>query len=246
MANFEINAAMVDVPVKGGAFKAYRTVPEGAGPQPGVIVVHDFRGLSDHTRDITERITKAGYLGLAVDLFSRSEKLADPNDMQALWDRMMNLSDADAVEDLMAAERYLHGIPQVAARRVGVIGFCMGGLYAYLLACSDDMVHAAVDFYGSVIYESTSPAKPISPIERASNLRCPLLGFFGEEDAMIPVEHARQFEERLGREEKEFEIHTYPDCGHAFFNDTRDSYHAPAAEDAWDKTLRFFTKHLRF
>jgi carboxymethylenebutenolidase len=241
----DLDEAMVDVPVRGGAFRAFRALPRGAGPQPGVIVVHDFRGLADHTQDVASRLARAGYVALAVDLFSRSEVSPDPADLEALFQRMMQLPDDAAVDDLVAAERYLHGLPQVAARGVGAIGFCMGGLYAYLLGCQDEMVRAVVDFYGAIVYETTTPAKPISPIERASNLKCPLLGIFGEQDEMIPMEQVRQLEERLRREEKDFEIQTYPGCGHAFFNDTRESYREEAARDAWEKTLTFFARHLR-
>ncbi|MFQ5459135.1 MAG: dienelactone hydrolase family protein [Myxococcota bacterium] len=246
MPEFEVEDALVDVPVKGGAYKAYRAVPRGGGPQPGVIVIPDFRGLADHPNDIARRLAKAGYVALAVDLFSRSEPLADPNDMAALFDRMQKLSDRKAVEDLQAAERYLHGLSQVGARHVGVIGFCMGGLYALLLACASETLHAAVDFYGMLRYAQTTPEKPLSPVERTPGLRCPLLGLYGEEDELIPLAHVRELEERLGKEGKNFEIHTYAGCGHAFFNDTRpDAYRPVAARDAWEKTIRFFAENLR-
>lgn len=245
MADFAIEDAMVDVPVKGGSYKAYRTIPQGGGSQPGVIVIHDFRGLADHTRDIARRLAKAGYVALAVDLFSRSEKLSDPDDMTALFDRMQNLPDRQALSDLMAAEHYLHALAQVGARRVGVIGFCMGGLYAHLAGCDNEMIHAVVDFYGMLRYAQTTPAKPVSPIDLASNLKCPLIGFFGENDELIPLADVREFEARLGKEGKSFEIHVYPGCGHAFFNDTRETYRPEAAQDAWGKTIRFLAQHLR-
>ncbi len=246
MAEFEIDSAMVDVPVKGGAYKAYRAIPKGAGPQPGVIVIHDFRGLADHTKDIAGRLAKAGYVALAVDLFSRSPKIADPNDLDAFFSRMNKLPDQQAVDDLVAARRYLHGIPQVGGRRVGVIGFCMGGLYAFLLGCADDMVSAVADFYGMLVYGQTSPEKPLSPIERAENLRCPLLGLFGDQDGFIPIEQIRELEARLEKAGKTHDIHVYEGCGHAFFNDTRpDAYRPDAACDAWAKTTEFFARRLR-
>lgn len=245
MPDFEIDSAMIDVPVKGGAYKACRVLPRGAGVQPGIIVIHDFRGLRDHTRDIAQRLAKEGYVALAVDLFSRSEKLSDPDDMLALFERMQKLSDAQAVDDLNAAERYLHGLPQVGARRVGVIGFCMGGLYALLSGCANEMLYAVVDFYGMLRYDRTTPEKPVSPVELTSGLNCPLLGLYGEDDEIIPVAHVQEFRKRLKKEGKNFEIHVYPGCGHAFFNDTRETYRSEAARDAWEKTIRFFAAHLR-
>jgi len=245
MARFEIEEAMVDVPVKGGAFRAYRAIPKGAGSQPGVVVIHEFYGLNDHIKDVTHRLAREGYVALGVDLFSRSEASPDPSDTQALYRRMLKLSDEEAVEDLVAAEHYLHALPQVGVRRVGAIGFCMGGLCAYLLGCRDEMVRAVVDFYGTIRYPSTTPAKPISPIALAPKLNCALLGIFGAADGVVPVEDVHAFEERLKAEGKEFEIHVYSGCGHAFFNDTREHYQADAAKDAWDRVIRFFAKHLR-
>jgi carboxymethylenebutenolidase len=245
MPDFDIDDAIVDVPVKGGSYKAYRAIPQGGGSQPGVIVIHDFRGLADHTKDIARRLAKAGYVALAVDLFSRVAKLSDPNDMAALFERMQKLPDQQAVSDLRAAEHYLHALAQVGARRVGVIGFCMGGLYAYLAGCDNEMLHAVVDFYGMIHYERTTPAKPVSPVALAPNLKCPLLAFFGEEDELISPAQVAEFRERLEKEGKAFDIHLYPGCGHAFFNDTRDTYRPEAAKDAWEKTIRFLAKQLR-
>ena len=245
MVAFEIDETMVDVPVKGGSFRAFRALPKGGVPQPGIIVIHEFHGLNDHIKDVTRRFAREGYVGLGVDLFSRAEDQPDPTDVQALFRRMQMLPDDQAIEDLVAAENYLHSIPQVGARRVGAVGFCMGGLYAYLLGCADDMVRAVADFYGAIVYPTTSPLKPISPIEKADNLHCPLLGVFGAEDPVIPVEQVREFEDRLRALGKDFEIHVYPGCGHAFFNDTRETYRPEAAKDAWAKTLRFLAKYLR-
>ncbi len=241
----ELDEARVDVPVKGGAYPAFRALPRAAGAQPGLIVIHDLCGPGDFVAEVARRLARAGYAALAVDLFSRSMDRPDPSDLEALERRMMRLADDAAVEDLMAAERYLHGLSQVAARGVGALGFGMGGLYAYLLGCQDEMVRAVVDFYGAIVYERTTPEKPISPIERAPNLRCPLLCFFGEDDTEIPVDHVRRLEKRLRRERKEFESRVYPGCGHGFFDETRESYQAEAAGDAWEKTLAFLARHLR-
>ena len=180
-----------------------------------------------------------------MDLFSRSEKLSDPDDMIALFERMQKLPDEEAVDDLNAAERYLHGLPQVGARRVGVIGFCMGGLYALLLGCANEMLRAVVDFYGMLRYDRATPEKPVSPVELTSGLKCPLLGLFGEDDEIVPVAHVQEFQKRLKKEGKNFEVHLYQGCGHAFFNDTRDTYRPEAARDAWEKTISFFAAHLR-
>jgi carboxymethylenebutenolidase len=245
MASFEIDETMVDVPVAGGSFRAFRAIPKGAGAQPGVIVVHEFHGLNGHIRDVTRRLAREGYVSLGVDLFSRAEDQPDPTDTQALFRRMQKLPDEEAVEDLVAAENYLHSIPQVGARRVGAIGFSLGGTYTYLLGCADTMVRAVAVFYGTLVYATTNPLKPISPAEKADNLHCALLGLFGAEDPVIPVEQVREFEERLRGLGKDFEIHVYPGCGHAFFNDTRENYRPEAARDAWAKTIRFLAKHLR-
>ena len=155
-----------------------------------------------------------------------------------------SIPDRRMVADLEAGLTYLK-TPQLNAGRVGSVGFCMGGLYSYLLATHSTQLAAAVDFYGRIIYAEKTDNKPESPIDLAPQLKCPLLCNYGETDASIPVAHVEQLRERLQLARQPWKINIYPGAGHAFFNDTRPSFQKEAATDAWNEMLAFFKKHLQ-
>ena len=121
----------------------------GAGSHPGVVMIHDVWGLTDHTRDLARRLAAEGFGVLALDLYRREPpaKIEDPG----RWIR--ELSDPEVLTDIQAGVDYLAGEPPTAGRRVGVTGFCMGGMYALLAACGCRGLSAAVPFYGMLSYE---------------------------------------------------------------------------------------------
>jgi carboxymethylenebutenolidase len=121
----------------------------------------------------------------------------------------------------------------------------MGGQYALLAACVVPGLAACVSWYGMLRYAEKDARKPASPLDLAPELGCPYLGLFGEEDAIIPRADVEELRAILAREEKRFEIVTYPGAGHAFFNDTRaDAYRPEAARDAWGRAVSFLRRHL--
>jgi carboxymethylenebutenolidase len=212
-------------------------------PKAAIIIIHEIWGLSAHIRDVARRFARQGYIALAPDLYTRqgTPKL-DINDRTALMAFVASLSDPQIVGDLQAAIAYLS---EQGIAKVGSIGFCMGGLYSYLLACQSKKLSAAVDFYGRITYAETSANKPVSPLELAPQLKCPLLCNFGETDASIPQSDVAKLRSALAGSTPDWKINVYPGAGHAFFNDTRPSYNAAAANDAGTETLRFFREHLK-
>jgi carboxymethylenebutenolidase len=210
---------------------------------PAIVVVHDVRGLTDHYRDIADRFAREGFFALAVDLYSR-EGMPDLPDMQAVFSWMRQLDDRRVLKDIDAAVRFLGSRPEVRNRSIGIVGFCMGGQYALMAACSGPNLAACVSFYG-MLRSERSPAKPQSPLELAPDLSCPYLGLFGEDDALIPRLDIKELESSLRRAGKSFQTKVYPGAGHAFFNDTRpDTYRPDAARDAWTRALAFFRNSL--
>ena len=120
------------------------------------------------------------------------------------------------------------------ADRIGITGFCMGGRVAYLAACElADKIKASVPFYGGGI-----------PVEKTAKLECPVLAFFGEKDAFIPLESVEQLKAEARRHRKAVEVVVYPGAGHGFFCNERASYQKAAAEDAWARLKQFFATHL--
>ena len=220
------------------------------GPQPGVVMIHDVWGLSDHTRDLARRLAGEGYSVLALDLYRREQevKIEDPG----AW--MRALSDPQVLSDVQAAQEYLSEHPSVATQRIGVTGFCMGGSYAILAAAGCTGLSASVAFYGLLSHEhgllhgesGPDPAlKPRQPLDAVADLRCPLQAVYGDQDEFVPMSDVEDLRKRLEKVPQHGEVKLYPGCGHAFLNDTREGAYRPReAEDAWVEMLGFFREHL--
>ena len=166
--------------------------------------------------------------------------------MAAVFRWMRALPDRRVLADLAAAVECLAGRSEVRADAIGITGFCMGGQYALMAACTVERLAACVSWYGMLRYAETDDIKPASPLDLAPGLVCPYLGLFGADDAIIPVADVATLGSILTRAEKAFELHVYPGAGHAFFNETRpDAYRPEIAADAWRRALGFLRRHLQ-
>ena len=209
-------------------------IPSGEGPFPAIIVIHENRGLNDHTRDLARRFAAEGYVALAPDLLSRKGGTAAATSPDHARELIGEISWDDAIEDLLAAHRYLEQLPESRGQKVGSIGFCWGGARSFLLATADSDLAACVVFYG------TPPAA-----EQLDKIQCPVMGVYGELDQRV-TSTVESTARALKEKGKSFEYTIYPGAQHAFFNDTRqERYHEESALDAWQRTLTFFDKHLQ-
>lgn len=213
------------------AVSAYLVKPEGAGPFPAVVVIHEWWGLNDQVREEARELAGEGYVALAVDLYRG--RVATTSDEAHELSR--GLPEDRARRDLLAAFAYLAARKDVRAKSIGSIGWCMGGGYSLQLALAEPRLAAAVIYYGRLAADEATLAK----------LRAPVLGLFGEDDRGIPAASVREFEAALKKLGKPASIHLYAGAGHAFANETRPSYRKEAAEDAWAKTLAFFAENLK-
>ena len=228
----------------GDVLKAYFATPEGAGSHPGLVLIPDVRGLGEHYRDVARRFAAEGFSTIAVDLYSR-EGAPALHDMAGVFAWMRALPDARVLGDVGAAVRFLAARRDVRAGAVGVTGFCMGGQYALMAACAVDGIAACVSWYGMLRYAEKTDVKPSSPLDLAPRLRCPYIGFFGADDALIPTADVDELRAILERIHAPLEIHVYHSAGHAFFNDVRaDAYRPAAAADSWKRAIEFFHQHL--
>lgn len=219
-------------------------------PCPGVVMIHDVWGLSDHTRDLAQRLSAEGFAVLAVDLYHRLDAVEIGN--PGAW--MRSLSDPQALADVQASVDLLAAHPACAGRRIGVTGFCMGGMYALLAACGCRGISACVPFYGllshehGILHDEAGPdpaRKPRAPLDAVGDLGCPLLCFFGEDDEFIPLADVRLLEERLRGGAQPAEVVVYPGCGHAFMNDRRpEAYRPETARRAWRRMVDFLGQRL--
>jgi carboxymethylenebutenolidase len=205
--------------------------PSGKGP--GVIVIQEWWGLTDHIADIADRLAAEGFVALAPDLYGG--KVAHDADEAAQL--MTELPVDRAARDLSGAVEFLLGHEAVTSSQVGAIGFCMGGGFVLMLAAQQgDKVAAAVPFYG------VGPAVP----DQYSGLTAAVQGHYGEQDGFYPVDQARAQEEQIRRESgAEVEFFYYP-AGHAFHNDHNHmgTYDPENAKLAWQRAVDFLRAKL--
>lgn len=212
--------------LKGGGYAA---LPDGDGPYPGVVVIHEAYGLNDKIKEITRRFADNGYATLAIDLFSdRNRAICMTRYMAGMLIGSVNRA---GISDLRAGLTLLAAMPEVDPQRIGAIGFCMGGGFAVAWACTDDRLKAIAPFYAA------NP-RPIDAVKRS----CPVVGSYPEKDFSAGA--GRVLDEALDKYEIEHDIKIYPGARHSFFNDQGRAYDKAAAEDSWARVTSFFGKHL--
>ncbi len=235
-------SSTVEFPGNGQALSGFLSQPVEEGVYPGIIVIQEWSGLLDHIKEVCMRLARQGYVTLAPDLFhGRIGRSVEQNQQLS-----GGLDDGGALRDLDASLAYLQGLPMVTKDRIGSVGFCMGGRLSLLFTENNQALRAGAVFYGGVFNREITEAKPKHPFDLLANIRCPLLGIYGEADASIPMDHVAKLREALTAGNKVFEIYTYPGAQHAFGNDTHADRHDPqATQDAWEKTMKFFGKYLK-
>ena len=212
--------------LKGGGYLA---LPDGNGPHPGVVVIHEAYGLNDHIKDVTRRFAAAGYVGLGVDLFGdRNRAVCMARFMAGMLRGSVHRFGIDDLKDSLT---YLSGLPQVDPKRVGAIGFCMGGTFAIAWACTDARLKAIAPFY------AFNP-RPMEAVKRL----CPVVGSYPGSD--LTAGAGRALEKALAEHSIVHDIRVYPGARHSFFNDTARVYDASAAQDSWGRVLAFFGEKL--
>src|SRR5579864_2141004 len=213
----------------GNTLAGYAARPEGSGPFPAVVVIHEAYGLNDNIRDISRRFAGEGYIAFAVNLFTgRNQAVCMARFMGGL---MLNSLDNLAVRDLKAALNYLVGQPGVDGARIGAVGYCMGGSFAIAWACVDNRLKAIAPYY------AMNP-RPLEAVSRA----CPVVGSYPGSDFTAGA--GKKLDSKLSELHIEHDIKVYPGAGHSFFNDKGRAYNADAAQDSWQRTLAFFKQHI--
>jgi carboxymethylenebutenolidase len=202
------------------ALPYFLSLPESDGPWPGVVVIHEGGGISPQLLRLCQRLAAEGYAAIAPDLFFRSGG-TDASDFATL---MGALQPEEALADIESSADILRNL---GSERIGVTGFCMGGRLTWSTARHTEGFAAAAAFYGSGIADDLG--EPL----------CPTILFFGGQDPYIPPAEI----ERIAADFPDTIV--YPEAGHGFMRDRSDSYHEASANDAWARTLDFFSTHLR-
>ncbi len=225
---------MIEFPSNGSTAGGYLAVPE-SGSGPGVIVIQEWWGLVDHIKDVCERFAAAGFVALAPDLYHG--QTVPPGEPDEAGKVMMAMKLDQAGRDMGGAVDEL--LRRSSGERIGVIGFCMGGGLALVLAAQrPDAVAAVVPCYGVIPWPDAQPDY--------SAMTAAVLGHYAANDSFFTPEAADALGEQLRSLGKSAEIIVYPDTEHAFFNDSRPEVHdADASRLLWERSLAFFSEHLR-
>jgi carboxymethylenebutenolidase len=241
------------------------------GPLPAVLVIQEIWGVDTHIQDVTVRFAQAGYTVLAPELFAfkggkpphlEHERIAAAKGFRdslppGVWENaetrqeaLGKLPQAESLQitetmqgimshdipaymkQIQAAAKHLRTSPYSQSRKVGVVGFCLGGALSAMHACVDPELAASVIFYGRAPQE-----------EQLAGIQCPVIGFYGGNDRGV-TDGVPAFAEAMERSGKNFTPNIYDGAPHAFFNDTRGSYRAETARDAFAKTLQFLNEQL--
>ena len=227
-----VAAGPVEIPADDATLFGYLSRPSAEGAYPIILVCHENRGLTPHIEDVTRRLAKANYVGLAVDLLSRqggTAALGSDNVPGALG----NIAPEQFVEDFLSGWRYLQGQTFAQTERVGMTGFCFGGGVTWRVAVGMPELLAAAPFYG-----------PHPAVEDVPKINAAVLAIYGELDQRInqgipAIEAAMQANNKI------YEKMIYPNADHAFHNDTGTRYNPEAAQDAWARTLAWFEQYVR-
>jgi carboxymethylenebutenolidase len=211
----------------------YLAMPQDAAePLPGILVIHEWWGLNDNIKAMTRRLAGEGYVALAVDLYGGATATT-PEAAQALMTALLAEPEA-AGRNLSQAYDYLE--KYALAPRIASIGWCLGGGWSLQTALLyPETLDAMVMYYGQVLTDR----------EKLATLNVPLLGFFGAEDASIPVREVQQFRSTLQELGKNAEVLIVPRADHAFANPSGGNYDEQAANEAWETTLKFLERHLK-
>ena len=206
--------------------------PQGKGPSPALVVIHEFWGLNDWVKEQASKLADQGYVTLAIDLY-RGKVATTPDEAHEI---MRGVPEDRANRDLLAASSYLRSQKNVDPKRVGSIGWCMGGGYSLDLALNDPKLKVAVINYGHLATDDAALKK----------INAAILGIFGGQDRGISVADVNKFEAQLKALGKTVEIHVFPDAGHAFENpNNKQGYRADDAAQAWKLTVDFLAKNLK-
>jgi carboxymethylenebutenolidase len=214
------------------AIAGYLALPESPGKHPALVVIHEWWGLNDWVKEQARKLAEQGYVALAVDLY-RGQVAYDPTLAHEL---SRGMPPDRALRDLKAAFDYLAARPEVSNKKIGSIGWCMGGGLSLQLAVNEPRLAACVVNYGSL---------PTEPAD-IQKIHAPVLGSFGADDRGIPASAVEAFENAMRAANKSIDVKIYPGAGHAFENpNNKLGYKEGPAADAWNRALAFLNHNLK-
>jgi carboxymethylenebutenolidase len=240
-----LDAGMTTVKVSDGEMPAYYARPAGVANPPIILVAMEIFGLHEWVKDITRRLGHLGALAVAPNYYFRVEKkdgvdLTKITDIPKLFPYVNSKTDTELFSDLDATVAWARSQGGDGSR-LGIMGFCRGGRTVWHYSSHNADLKAGVAFYGTLV--DKNDAAPKNSIELAADVKEPVLGLYGADDAGIKLEQIAQMEEALKAANKTFEFIVYSGAPHGFEADYRPSYRKDAAEQAWSAMIAWFKKY---
>lgn len=212
--------------------QAVLNTPDGKGPFPALVVIHEWWGLNDWVKEQGAKLADQGYVTLAIDLY-RGKVATTPEEAHEI---MRGVPEDRAARDLKAAVAFLQSQPNVRKDRLGSIGWCMGGGYALDVALQEPTLKATVINYGHLATDNDALKK----------INASILGLFGGQDRGITPKDVQTFATQMKNDGKNIQVTIYPDAGHAFENpNNKGGYREKDAADAWQRTVKFLHANLQ-
>ncbi len=237
-----IDAGEVQIPVKDGKLPAYYARPAKGSNFPTVLVNEEIFGVNDYIQDVCRRFAKLGYMAVAPEIYARQGDISKMTDTQQVVRELVGKKpDAELFSDLDATLAWA-AKNKGSATRIAETGFCRGGRTTWLYATHNPKLKAAAAWYGP-IKGATSEIQPKVVLDVADQLKCPLLGLYGGQDANIAVADVLAAEDKAKAAHKTVVIAVYPDAPHGFHADYRPSYKQADAEDGWNRMIAWFKRH---
>jgi carboxymethylenebutenolidase len=226
----------------GDTIHAYVARPDGAGPFPGIVLVHHLPGWDELYQEFARRFANHGYTVIAPDLYCRNGH-GTPDEVAGKVRAEGGVADSQVAADCEAAMNWLRAQP-TSNGKVGIIGTCSGGRHTVMVASKVKGFDAAVDLWGGGVVQEPTEKQPTAPIDMTADLSAPLLGIFGNDDQRPTPAEVDQHEEALKKAGKTYEFHRYDGAGHAFWYHDRGAFRPQQAMQSWELVFGWFEKYL--
>jgi carboxymethylenebutenolidase len=223
----------------------YYVTPAGTGKFPAVIVLMEAFGLNNWCKSICNRLAQSGFAAIAPDFYRGTTY--EYTDVAGAIGKLKSLNDDAIMSDVGKSIDFLAGKSEINANGIGVIGFCMGGRYAFLTnAVYPTKIKAAISFYGGGIDATAgNPLGQKSILDRSPTMQSPIMLMYGSEDQLIAADEHGRVAAALSKAKKRYILNLFPKAGHGFMSDRRENYAPEAAAEAWMMTTGFFSHNLK-
>ena len=227
-----LRTSKIDLHVNGNGAYAYLVEPDDDAKHPGLVLIQEWWGIEPHIQDLAHKLASAGFVVAIPDLY-HGKIATEPDD--AMRSMMMIRGNVDkAASEIIGALNTVKELPNVEPKKLGLIGFCIGGFMTYTVTSRYSDLAAAVAFYGAG-YDPTP--------EDVAKVNAPVLAFYGSQDNSVPPEQIQKIEQLYKDAGKDITIKVY-DAGHAFINPMHGAGNETAAAEAWPLAVNFLKEHL--